>query len=120
MATRIQAGRTIGLIREIAERSYGVRFESGTPLCERVLLPAMRAEIGGMEDGRFVRFTETDSTITYYATYTAYDGSNICQQLLETKDFVTFISSPMVGSAATNKGLALFPRRIDDRFVALS
>ena len=120
VATRSQAARTVGLIREIAERSYTVRFESGTPLCERVLLPAMRAEVGGMEDGRFVRFTETDSTITYYATYTAYDGSNICQQLLETKDFVTFISSPMVGTAATNKGLALFPRRIDGRFVALS
>ena len=120
VATRSQAERTVGLIRAIADRSYTVRFESGTPLCERVLLPAMRAELGGMEDGRFVRFTETDSTITYYATYTAYDGSNICQQLLETKDFVTFTSSPMVGSAATNKGLALFPRQINDRFVALS
>ena len=120
VATRNEAERTVGLIRAIADRSYTVRFETGTPLGERVLLPAMRAEIGGMEDGRFVCFTEPDSTVTYYATYTAYDGSNICQQLLETKDFVTFTSSPMVGSAATNKGLALFPRRIDDRFVALS
>ena len=119
-ATRSQAGRTVGLIREIAERSYSVRFESATPVSERVLLPAMGAESGGMEDARFVRFTDDDSSVTYYATYTAYDGSNICQQLLETKDFESFTSSPMVGAAATNKGLALFPRRINDRFVALS
>ncbi len=120
VATRRQAGRTIGLIRGIADRSYTVRFDSGTPLSERVLLPSMRAELGGMEDGRLVRFTDIDSSVTYYASYTAYDGTDICQQLLETKDFVTFSSSPMVGAAATNKGLALFPRRIGDRFAALS
>ena len=120
VATRKQARRTIGLIRGIAERSYTVRFEHGTSLSERVLLPSMSAELRGMEDGRFVRFTENDSTVTYYASYTAYNGADISQQLLETKDFVTFSSSPMVGAAAANKGLALFPRRIGDRFAALS
>ena len=57
---------------------------------------------------------------TYYATYTAYDGANISQQLLETTDFQSFVSSPMVGPAAANKGLALFPRRIGGRFAAMS
>ena len=58
--------------------------------------------------------------MTYYASYTAYNGTDIGQQLLETEDFVHFTSSPMVGAAAANKGLALFPRRIGGRFAALS
>jgi predicted GH43/DUF377 family glycosyl hydrolase len=119
-ATRPQARRIIGFIRRIAERSYTLRFESDTPLSERVLLPSMSAESSGMEDARFVRFVEDDGTFTYYASYTAYNGTDIRQQLLETQDFMNFTSSPMVGAAADNKGLALFPRRIDGRFAALS
>ena len=119
-ATRRQASRTAGLMRSIAERSYAVRFEGGTPLSERVLLPAMRAELKGMEDARFVRFVDDDGRTTYLASYTAYDGTHIRQQLLETSDFLDFTSSPMVGAAAANKGLALFPRRIGGRFAALS
>ncbi len=84
------------------------------------MLPAMAAESHGMEDARFVRLTDDDGTATYYATYTAYDGTAIGQQLLETPDFCVFTSSPVVGSAAANKGLALFPRRIGGRYVALS
>ena len=81
VATRTQARRTIGLIRGIAARSYSVRFESGTPLAERVLLPETRAESHGTEDARFVRFAEDDASVTYYATYTAYNGTDIRQQL---------------------------------------
>ena len=28
-----------------------------------------------MEDARFVRFVDDDGTVTYHATYTAYDGA---------------------------------------------
>jgi predicted GH43/DUF377 family glycosyl hydrolase len=119
-ATRKQATRIIALLRNIAERTYAVRFEIELPLSERVLLPAMAAESHGMEDARFVRFIEDDGLETYYATYTAYNGSDIALQLLETKDFSEFTSSPLVGPAAANKGLALFPRRIDGRYVAMS
>ena len=80
----------------------------------------MSTESKGMEDARFVRFSDDDATVTYYASYTAYNGTDIGQQLLETKDFVHFTSSPLVGAAAANKGLALFPRRIGGRFAALS
>ena len=119
-ATRKQAKRIVGLMRKIAERSYSIRFEDGTPLSEQVLMPAMSVESKGMEDARFVRFVEDDDTVTYYASYTAYNGTDIGQQLLETQDFVRYTSSPMVGAAAANKGLALFPRRIGGRFAALS
>jgi predicted GH43/DUF377 family glycosyl hydrolase len=120
VATRKQAKRTVGLMRKIAERSYSVQFEEGTPLSEKVLMPAMSAESKGMEDARFVRFVGDDGSVTYYASYTAYNGTDIGQQLLETKDFAHFTSSPMVGAAAANKGLALFPRLIGGRFAALS
>jgi predicted GH43/DUF377 family glycosyl hydrolase len=120
VATRKQARRTIGQIRRVADRSYGVRYEIDTPLSERVLLPAMSAESRGMEDARFVRFSDENASVTYYASYTAYNGTDICQQVLATKDFVHFTSSPMTGSAAANKGLALFPRLIGGRFAALS
>jgi predicted GH43/DUF377 family glycosyl hydrolase len=73
-----------------------------------------------MEDARLVRFVEDDGQVVYFASYTAFDGHDVTQQLLRTTDFVSFTSSPMVGEAAANKGLGLFPRRIGGRFAALS
>ena len=119
LATRRKDRSIIPLMRRIAERAYEVRFGADTPLAERVLLPAMATERNGMEDARFVLFEHQDRTVSYFATYTAYDGVNIAQQLLETTDFRVFRASPIVNSAS-NKGLALFPRRVGGRFAALS
>ena len=120
LSTRGRAQETIADIQAIAERTYSIEFSSQTELSGRVLFPSMPAEAAGMEDARFVRFTDDDGSVTYYDSYTAYSGSHIRQQLLETRDFESFVSTPMVGSAAANKGLALFPRRIGGRFAALS
>ena len=120
LSTRGHAAETISLIRTIAERTYGVEFADGITLSERVLWPAMGAEAAGVEDARFVRFVEDDGSVTFYASYTAYSGSHISQQLLKTDDFRSFTSTPMVGRAAANKGLALFPRRVRGRFAAMS
>lgn len=118
--TRGHASETISLIREIADRFYGVEFAEDIPLAERILWPAMGAEAAGMEDARFVRFVDDDGSVTYCASYTAYSGTRISQQLLATKDFNSFTSTPMVGRAAANKGLALFPRRFRGQFAAMS
>ena len=120
LRTRGHAEQTIRAVRSIAERSYSIQFPPEVTLSERVLWPAMHAERAAMEDARFVRFVHDDGEITYYATYTAYSGDHISQQLLETSDFQTFTSGPLVGRAAANKGLALFPRRINGRFAAMS
>ena len=112
LSTRGHAEETISSFRSIAERTYAVEFSDRITLSERVLWPSMGAEQAGMEDARFVRFIDDDGSITFYATYTAYSGSHISQQLLETTDFQSFTSAPIVGRAAANKGLALFPRRI--------
>ena len=119
-STRRHAPETIALIRDIADRAYAAEFSDDSDLSERVLWPATGAEAGGMEDARFVRFIDDDGSVAYYATYTAYSGSHISQQLLMTTDFQSFTSVPMVGRAAANKGLALFPRRIRGRFAAMS
>ena len=120
LSTRRHAKETISLLRSIAERTYAIEFSDRITLSERVLWPSMGAEQAGMEDARFVRFIDDDGSITFYATYTAYSGSHISQQLLGTTDFLSFTSAPIVGRAAANKGLALFPRRIGGRFAAMS
>lgn len=120
LATGRNAEQTIEVIRSIAERSYGVEFCVETPLSERVLWPSMSAERHGMEDARFVHLIDDDGRGCYFATYTAYTGAEIAQQLLETADFCSFTSSPLTGRAAANKGMALFPRRVGGRFAALS
>jgi predicted GH43/DUF377 family glycosyl hydrolase len=120
LRTRGHGAETTALIRGIADRTYSITFPREVPIAERVLWPATEAEAAGMEDARFVRFRDDDGSVTFYATYTAYSGSVISQQLLATKDFEQFTSVPLVGRAAANKGLALFPRRINGRYAAMS
>jgi predicted GH43/DUF377 family glycosyl hydrolase len=105
--------------RWMAASSYAVEFSDHSALSERVLWPAGPAESHGMEDARFVRFTDGEEA-TYYATYTAFDGAQVAPQLLETRDFQTFTVSQLSGPSARNKGMALFPRRIAGQYAALS
>jgi predicted GH43/DUF377 family glycosyl hydrolase len=79
---------TVKIIRMLATSNYVTTFPADSQLAERVLFPAGPNESRGMEDARFVRFTADDGHITYYATYTAYDGFSILPQLIETDDFV--------------------------------
>jgi predicted GH43/DUF377 family glycosyl hydrolase len=120
IVTRWDAERTIERFRLAAASNYELSFPEASSISERVLLPSTPAESHGMEDARFVRFVDDDGTLSYLATYTAYDGAHVAPHLLETTDFRTFRSTQMTGKAATNKGLALFPRRVGGRFVALS
>jgi predicted GH43/DUF377 family glycosyl hydrolase len=73
-----------------------------------------------MEDARFVRFVDDDGTVSYLGTYTAYDGADIAPQIIETFDFCRFRIAQLSGPAAKNKGMAVFPRKVNGRFVALS
>ena len=108
------------IIHILASSNYVTSFPPESALTERVIFPAGPHETRGMEDARFVRFIESDGTVKYYGTYTAFDGFKILPQLIETEDFVSFTISTLNGSAAQNKGMALFPRQIDGRYVMLS
>jgi predicted GH43/DUF377 family glycosyl hydrolase len=110
---------TIARMNHIADSTYAACFGPEVPLSSRVLWPHSAAEHRGMEDARFVRFHDENRS-TYYGTYTAYDGVQVRQHLIETEDFLEFAMSPLTGAAASNKGLAIFPRRIGGRFYALS
>jgi predicted GH43/DUF377 family glycosyl hydrolase len=87
-------------------------------ISERVIFPVTPAQSNGIEDARFVRFEDAGESV-YYATYTAYNGREIRSELLETRDFLTFRMTPMTGSAARNKGMALFPRKINGRYAMI-
>jgi predicted GH43/DUF377 family glycosyl hydrolase len=118
--TFLNVDQTIRRFREIAERSYSVRFSPDTDISERVLWPLAAVEEHGMEDARCVRFTNQDGSVTFFATYTAFDGFRISQQIMRTKDFLNFTMHPVSGPSAGGKGLAIFPRMIDGKYVALT
>ncbi len=102
-----------------AQSNYEVQFEPGTRLSERVLFPVTPSQSNGIEDGRFVQFQNEDGTRTYYATYTAYDGKLILPQFIETPDFLHFKFVTLNGPAVQNKGMALFPRKINGQYAML-
>lgn len=118
--TRAFAARTVDDLERIAASTYAVRFPADSTPAERVLLPRSPHESKGVEDARMVATVADDGQTEYLGTYTAYDGRDIGQQLLRTHDFRTFSSTPITGPGSRNKGLALFPRRIDGRYVAIS
>lgn len=104
----------------LADSYYEIAFSLDTDISDRVIFPISEFERKGIEDARFVRFTEDDGSIVYFATYTAYDGEVIVPKLLKTKDFYNFNIMPLYGAGAQNKNFALFPRKINGKFVMAS
>lgn len=96
-----------------------INFSLDTAFSERVIFPVSDNESNGIEDARFVKFIDDDGEVTYYATYTAYDGITILPKLIETKNFYHFKITPINGEAARNKGMALFPRKINGKYAML-
>jgi predicted GH43/DUF377 family glycosyl hydrolase len=118
----VNDAKSMVLLNEImwlASSHYEMDFSMDTDISERVIFPIADTEMKGIEDARFVRFTGDDGSATYYATYTAYDGITILPKLLMTKDFYHFKVMPMHGEVAQNKGMALFPRKINGKYAML-
>lgn len=114
-----ETGAVTRKILTLAQSNYEVQFTADSRLSERVLFPVTPSQSNGIEDARFVRFEHEDGTHTYYATYTAYDGKMILPQFVETRDFLHFKFITLNGPAVQNKGMALFPRKIQGRYVML-
>jgi len=104
----------------LVDSYYDIEFQRDSDLSERVVFPISETDSSGIEDARFVRFTEDDGTIKIYATYTAYNGHAILPKLLSTDDFYTFRMMPLHGSGAIGKNLALFPKKINGKYAMLS
>lgn len=112
--------RTLECIQWLADSNYELRFSEKLALSERIIFPVSPNETNGIEDARFVRFVEDDGQVMYYATYTAYNGRAILPQLIETEDFLHFRILTLNGAAVQNKGMALFPRKVNGRYAMLS
>lgn len=111
--------RVINKMMSLASSHYEINFSIDSAISERVIFPVSATEQKGIEDARFVRFIDDNGDITYYATYTAYDGINIMPKLISTKDFYNFKVLPINGEIAQNKGMALFPRKIRGMYTML-
>jgi len=107
------------VLMDLMDSNYDFRFVHQGPLSERVVFPIAKCEEMGMEDVRFVNFIEQDKSC-YYGTYTAYDGTDIKSQLIETHDFIDFKVRSLYGQAVNDKGMALFPRKINGKYAMIS
>lgn len=107
-------------ILALGKSNYEFTFSPQQSLAERAIFPYSPSQINGIEDSRFVQFHEDDGTTRYYATHTAFDGRVTLPELLETSDFLRFRISTLNGPEVRNKGLALFPRRINGSYAMLS
>jgi len=111
---------TVEKILWLARSNYELRFRKDKRISEKVIFPVSENESRGIEDARFVHFYNGDDEPIYYATYTAYNGFNILPMLLETRDFNTFKIRTLNGDAVQNKGMALFPRKINGKYMMIS
>jgi predicted GH43/DUF377 family glycosyl hydrolase len=106
-------------IKDLLDSNYLCDFSEDVQLSERVLFPHSKSESIGMEDARFVRFFDAN-TSTYFGTYTAYNGRKFRTQIIETKDFQSFKIGTLHGNAISDKGMALFPRKINKKYIITS
>jgi predicted GH43/DUF377 family glycosyl hydrolase len=105
--------------KEIIDTNYELESSTNLAINEKVIFPKANAESMGMEDVRFVKFSYGENHC-YYGTYSAYDGHQIKTQLIETKDFDIFKIRTLYGNAITDKGMALFPEKVNGKFVMIS
>jgi predicted GH43/DUF377 family glycosyl hydrolase len=117
---RLQSEDTLQGIRWLARANYQLVLPREAETSEIVIFPQASSESHGIEDLRMVRFVDDDGSVTYYGTCTAYDGYRTLPLLIETTDFLRIGVHTLNGARAQNKGLALFPRRIDGHYVMCS
>ena len=90
-----------------------------TNLSGMVIFPVTPAQSNGLEDLRLTHFTHEDGSQEYFGTYTAFSGQGIRSELMRTRNFREIDLCPMTGDAARNKGMALFPEKIEGKYVML-
>ncbi len=107
-------------ISALAKSNYEFTFSPEQSLAERAIFPYSPSQINGIEDSRFVQFHDDDGSVHYYSTHTAFDGRVTLPELLETDDFLRFRINTLNGPEVRNKGMALFPRKINGYYAMLS
>jgi predicted GH43/DUF377 family glycosyl hydrolase len=114
----------LGTITHISDTVYELNFSKDIEISSRAIFPVLEDERLGIEDARFVRFENgssgEDRNITYYATFTAYSGVEIFPKIIETKDFLHFRVTRLKGKDSKNKGMALFPEKINGQYAMIA
>ena len=111
---------TADLMQWLAHSNYIIKGPPDADISEMVVFPYSENESNGIEDMRLVQFTDDDGSIRYYGTYTAFNGSRILPQLMEIREYKTLEVHTLGGKYAIDKGMALFPRKIDGRYAMIS
>jgi predicted GH43/DUF377 family glycosyl hydrolase len=96
-----------------------VHRQPESSLSNTVIFPITEQQAGGVEDLRLVRFDHGGGDFEWIGTYTAYSGRSIRSELLRTLDFKRFLLEPIVGRAGRNKGMALFPQKVGNKYAML-
>lgn len=104
----------------LVDSFYDIKFHHDSDITERVIFPISASESSGIEDARFVNFTDDDNSTKVFATYTAYDGRIIIPKMLTTEDFYSFRIMPLHGNGVANKNFAMFPRKIKGKYAMLA
>ncbi|MFC2134704.1 glycoside hydrolase family 130 protein [Bacteroidota bacterium] len=110
---------SINILTDLLLANYNIQFNKKRPLEGRVIFPHSETEIAGIEDVRFVKYTG-DNSIQYYGTYTAYNGYTTIPQLIETENFIDFRIRTLHGKAVRDKGMALFPRKVNGKYAMIT
>ncbi|MGH6787160.1 MAG: glycoside hydrolase family 130 protein [Novosphingobium sp.] len=121
---------TVATAADVSRRkSHAGQFDPDRPLAvyrhpesgisRTVIFPMTEWQSNGIEDLRLTPFVHANGRREWIGTFTAYDGRQIRSQILRTADFRRFDMIPMTGSAARNKGMALFPRKIAGRYAMI-
>jgi predicted GH43/DUF377 family glycosyl hydrolase len=113
-ATAMQADDSLAALR--ADGAVGVHRHAESSLSNSVIFPITEQQRGGLEDLRMVQFDHGGGDFEWVGTYTAYSGASIRSELLRTCDFRKFVLEPIEGKAGRNKGMALFPQKVDGQY----
>jgi len=114
------AQQAIENILWLARSNYHVELPKEAEISEQVIFPMSEEESKGIEDLRLVRFVDDDGSVTYFGTYTAYNGFRVMPMMISTQDFYRIEIASLNGACAQDKGMALFPRRIGGHYVMCS
>lgn len=87
---------------------------------ETVLFPIVESQSRGIEDLRLTPFSFPHAPQSYLGTFTALGDKGVRQEMLKTEDFRSFKMHPVRGELAGAKGLAIFPRKVGDDYLAIS
>ena len=107
-------------MRWLARSNYELVIPHAADPSDLVIFPTSENESRGIEDARLTRFVDDDGSVKYFGTYTAYNGHTILPQMFETTDFDHIRVHTLNGRYVQNKGLALFPRRINGFYAMVS